>query len=180
VLIAPGTRAVLPTIASRCQRLAFAPLSVDALRTILRHKGIADADQRAARPGVHTVTAALADVPGDDDDVARLIHGLTLRQKNEAQGDRLQLAADIGRDRAAVETLLDGAERRVAEALRERIRRGEATGGVAPDVRGLDEVVALEGIAAARSDLAGNGAVQLVVERLLLGTPPSLLAGGRR
>jgi DNA polymerase III delta' subunit len=180
VLIAPGARAVLPTIASRCQRLAFSPLTADAVRTILRHKGVADADARAARPGVTSVAAALADEAGDDDAVARLITGITLRQTNDALGDRLQLAADIGRDRATVEALLRQAELRLAAALRTRVELVGATAGLGADANGLDEVSALEGIAAARGDLAGNGAVQLVVERLLLGAPPSILAGGRR
>jgi DNA polymerase-3 subunit delta' len=191
ILIAPGARALLPTIASRCQRQSFSPLSPDALRTILRARGVADADVRAARPGVTSVTAALADDADNDDGVARLIGGLARRERNDALADRLQLAADIGRDRAEVEGLLRGAEQRLAARLRQRVvaAGGENGGGTATGATGdpgggqdapLDELTALEGIATARADLAGNGAVQLVVERLLLGTPPSLLARGRR
>jgi DNA polymerase-3 subunit delta' len=180
ILIVPGLRTVLPTIASRCQRLQFSPLSPDAIRTILRKRGVADADARAARPGATSVALALQDDSGDDDAVTRLLGALTMRQRNEQQATRLQLAADLGRDRGDVEAVLSAAEKRLAAALRERTRNGDPTGGTGADGNGLDEVIALEGIAAARADLGGNGAVQLVVERLLLGTPPSILSGGRR
>ena len=180
VLLVPGLRAVLPTIASRCQRLQFSPLSPEALHTILRQRGVADASARAARPGVTSVAAALQDTAGDDDAVGRLLGALTMRQRNEAMADRLQLAADLGRDRGDVEALLSAAEKRLAAALRERTSLGDPTGGTGDDASGLDEVVALEGIAAARVDLQGNVGVQLAVERLLLGTPPSILSGGRR
>jgi DNA polymerase III delta' subunit len=182
VLLVPGVRTVLPTIASRCQRLQFSPLSQDALRTILRQRGVADADARAARPGVTSVAAALQDPAGEDDVVQRLLGALVMRQRNEAMADRLQLAADLGRDRGDVGALLSAAETRLAAALRERARRGDPGGGGTTDTneKNLDELVALEGIAAARADLAGNVGVQLAVERLLLGTPPSILSGGRR
>jgi DNA polymerase-3 subunit delta' len=175
VLLVPGTRAVLPTIASRCQRVVFAPLAPDAVRAILRARGVADADARAARPGVASIPAALADVAEADDAVGRLLHGLAHRGRDETLRERLQLAESIGRDRLEVEALLRAAEQRLAARLRERIATGGAEDGLGPGPDGLDEVVALEGLTAARADLLGNGAVQLVVEKLLLGTPPSIL-----
>jgi DNA polymerase-3 subunit delta' len=178
VLLVPGTRAVLPTIASRCQRIAFSPLSPDALRAILRAHGVADADARAARPGVASVQAALAEVADVDDAVGRLLAGLALRRRDDRLRDRLELAEAIGRDRLEVEALLRAAEQRLALRLRARLIGGRADvggAGGADGLDGLEEVEALEGLAAARADLQGNGAVQLVIEKLLLGTPPSIL-----
>lgn len=171
LLLVPGVRAVLPTIASRCLRLMFNPLDEAALATILRQLQVPDADVRAqrARLGASSVPAVLeGDVGGDAaaPAVERLIAGLTLRANNADLGERLQIAEALGRDRLEVEAVLRGAERVLAASLRQR-------SGVVSTA--FDELTALEGIARARADLRGNGAVQLVVERLLCGTPPSSL-----
>ncbi len=178
VLIVPGLRSVLPTIASRCQRLIFAPLTPTAVATILETKGIADAKARASRPGVTSVSAALRDLDDDDDNTERLLRGLAQRQRDDALAERLQLAADLGRDRADVEALLTRAERQLAARMRARVQRGDARASRDGSADELDELVALEGIAAARQDLGRNASVQLAVERLLLASPPTLLGRG--
>lgn len=173
LLLVPGVRAVLPTIASRCLRLMFSPLDEAALLAILRQLQVPDAEVRAARArlGASSVPAVLeGDVGGDvvGPAVERLLLGLTLRQNAAGLGERLQIAEALGRDRLEVEGVLRAAERHLAASV--RLRQGS------PPASGeLDEVTALEGIARARADLRGNGAVQLVVEKLLCGAPPSIL-----
>jgi DNA polymerase-3 subunit delta' len=171
ILLAPGVRAVLPTIGSRCLRLAFSPLDESALRTILQRLGVADADARAARArqGVASVPAALDD--GENavaTAVAALRHGLWLKQRGESLGERLQIAEGLGKDRLEVEAVITATERALAGALRQR------SGAPAVPTE-LDEVTGLDALAQARADLRRNGAVQLVVERLLCGTAPSVL-----
>lgn len=181
ILLVPNARAVLPTIASRCLRLSFAPLAPAALERILTKKGVVDATARA-HGGAWSVPDALAgssaaggSAGGDDDGghLERLLGALALRQRAAQGGDgdlneRLEAAAALGRDRAEVDALLARCARHLARSLRARHLEGLATSDV-------DELSALEGIFAARRDLQMNGAVQLVVERLLLGTPPSVL-----
>jgi DNA polymerase III subunit delta' len=171
ILLVPGVRSVLPTIGSRCLRLAFSPLDEAALRTILQRLGVADADARAARAreGVAAVPAALDD--GENavaTAVAALRHGLWLKQRGEALGERLQIAEGLGKDRLEVEAVVTATERTLAGALRQR-------GGAAAVACELDAVTALDALAQARADLRRNGAVQLVVERLLCGAAPSVL-----
>ena len=173
LLLVPGVRAVLPTISSRCLRLMFSPLDETSLAIILRRLQVADADARAARArfGASSVPAVLeGDGVGDTANavVDDLLHGLALRVRGEGLGERLQTAEALGKDRLEVEGVLRAAERQLAASLRRR------QGLLAP-VGELDEVVALEGIARARADLRSNGAVQLVIERLLCGAPPSIL-----
>jgi len=171
LLLVPGVRAVLPTISSRCLRLMFSPLDEAALATILRRLQVADADVRAARPGVSSVPAALEGEAGGESVapvVESLLAGLALRLRGEGLGERLQIAESLGKDRLEVEGVLRATERQLAASLRRRQGQPAAAGT-------LDEVVALEGIARARADLRSNGAVQLVVERLLCGVPPSIL-----
>jgi hypothetical protein len=98
-----------------------------------------------------------------------LIAALALRQKNRDLQERLEAAAALGRDRAEVDALLARVEKQLGASLRARHLEGLAGAG------DVDEVGALEGVLAARRDLTRNGAVQLVVERLLLGAPPSIL-----
>jgi hypothetical protein len=151
----------------------FSPLDEPALLSILRQLQVPDAEVRAARArlGASSVPAVLeGDVSGDvvGPAVERLLLGLTLRQNAAGLGERLAIAEALGRDRLEVESVLRAAERHLAVSVRLR------QGGV-PASGELDEVAALEGIARARADLRGNGAVQLVVEKLLCGTPPSIL-----
>jgi DNA polymerase-3 subunit delta' len=167
ILLVPGVRAVLPTIASRCLRLAFAPLDERAVTTILSHLGAQDAVDRARR-GDGSVRAALDDGAGGlGAAVDALRHGLWLKQRGEHLGERLQIAESLGKDRLEVEAVLAAVERTLAVALRQR-------GGVLVP-QALDEVTSLDALAQARADLRKNGAVQLVVERLLCGAAPSVL-----
>lgn len=170
ILLVPNVRAVLPTIASRCLRLTFAPLAPAALEKILVKKGVADAAVRA-RAGASSVVEAVSNEDVVDEPTQRLLSALLLRQQNQDLQERLDAAAALGRDRAEVDALLARAERRLGRALRARHLEGLAIEGG----NDIDEVSALEGIVAARADLQKNGAVQLVVERLLLGAPPSIL-----
>ncbi len=153
ILLVPNVRAVLPTIASRCLRLGFAPLSQQDRQTIQNR-----------RPG----KAVPAPDAGVVDGVGRLVSALLLHQRAQGLGERLETAAALGRDRAEVDALLALAERQLAADLRARHLEGLAHSD-------LDELAALEGLFHARHDLAMNGAVQLVIERLLLGASPSLL-----
>jgi hypothetical protein len=100
--------------------------------------------------------------------VAALRHGLWLKQRGEALGERLQIAEGLGKDRLEVEAVITATERALAGTLRQR-------GGVAAATSELDEVTGLDALAQARADLRRNGAVQLVVERLLCGAAPSVL-----
>jgi DNA polymerase-3 subunit delta' len=173
VLVLPGLRSVLPTIGSRCLRLAFSPLGESALRTILRQNGVVDADERAARAGVASVRAAMDD--GDSAIAApvdAVLAGLLLKQRERDVGERMRIAESLGKDRLEVEAVLVAAERTLATSFRQR-------GGVAAGNDVIDEVIALDALAQAKHDLRGNGAVQLVVERLLLGRAPSILEQAR-
>jgi DNA polymerase-3 subunit delta' len=167
ILIVPGVRAVLPTIASRCSRLAFSPLDERALATILSHLGVQDAVDRARR-GDGSVRAALDDGAGGlGAAVDAVRHGLWLKQRGEHLGERLQIAESLGKDRLEVEAVLVAVERSLAAALRQR--------GGALQPQALDELTSLDALAQARADLRKNGAVQLVIERLLCGAAPSVL-----
>ncbi len=185
ILLVPNARAVLPTIASRCLRLTFSPLAPAALEKILLKKGLADATARAhggawsvvdALAGSAAAAGGAADDAGDKAALERLMGALALRQRAAAGGnagdngllERLEAAAALGRDRAEVDALLARCAKQLARSLRARHLEGLALGD-------LDELIALEGIFAARRDLQMNGAVQLVVERLLLGAPASIL-----
>jgi DNA polymerase-3 subunit delta' len=167
MLLVPGVRAVLPTIASRCSRLVFSPLDERALGTILAGLGVPDASERARR-GETSVRAALDDgVGGLAGAVDALRHGLLLKQQGEGLGERLQIAESLGKDRLEVEAVLVAVERSLAVALRQR--------GGSRQPQALDEVTCLDALAQARTDLRKNGAVQLVVERLMCGAAPSVL-----
>ena len=151
ILLVPNARSVLPTIASRCLRLTFAPLSPQAQQAIQSRKAV-----------------VVGDAAEDHEGVDRLVSALLLLQRREGLLERLETAAALGRDRAEVDALLAQAERRLAKDLRARHLEGLPHSD-------LDELPALEGVFHARRDLAMNGAVQLVVERLLLGAPGSIL-----
>jgi DNA polymerase-3 subunit delta' len=170
VLLVPNIRAVLPTIASRCLRLRFAPLAPEALEAILVQRGITDAGARA-RGGASSVVDALADDDNVDANALadRLIGAIAQREQGVGLGDRLELAASLGKDRGEVDVVLAAALRKLKKSL--RARHLEGLGGV-----DVDEVSALEAIWGARLDLQKNGAVQLVLEQLLLGAPPTVFA----
>ena len=181
ILLVPGVRAVLPTISSRCLRLAFAPLGEDALRTILHRLEIPDADARAARAqlGLSSVPAVLDDGDGVvGEGVDRLLFGLAQRLRPDSLGERLELAASLGRDRLELDQLLVAAMRKLAAGLRER--GGVDSQDTATSASAVDDVAMLDGLLKARRDLQGNGAAQLVLERLLLANPPDVLSEHRR
>jgi DNA polymerase-3 subunit delta' len=154
ILLVPNARAVLPTIASRCLRLSFAPLS--------------PADQQKIEAKKQAGGVGVVVVPAGSEGMERLMSALLLRQRGEGLGERLETAAALGRDRAEVDALLALAEKKLARDQRARHLEGLPHSD-------LDELPALEGLFHARRDLAMNGAVQLVVERLLLGAPASIL-----
>lgn len=172
ILLVPNARAVLPTIASRCLRLTFSPLAPATVEAILVARGVADAKARAFGHA-SVADAAAASVDEDSAGVDRLVAALALRERNEDLAERLEAAAALGRDRAEVDGLLSRAEKRLGRALRARVVDGLSG-------ENLDELRALEGILAARRDLQKNGAVQLVIEKLLLAPPPSILELGGR
>ena len=171
ILIVPGARAVLPTIGSRCLRLAFSPLTEPSLAAILRRLQVPDADARAARAreGACSVPAVMDDGDGSLRPAAeRLRAGLLLKQLGRDLGERLRVAEALGKDRLEVEAVILAAERMLASSMRAR-------GGAPAEGAELDEVKALDGLSQARQDLRSNGAVQLVLERLLCAAAPSVL-----
>jgi DNA polymerase-3 subunit delta' len=171
ILIVPGARAVLPTIGSRCLRLAFSPLTEASLATILRRLQVPDADLRAARAreGASSVPAVMDDGEGSLRPAAEQVRGgLLLKQLGQDLGERLRVAESLGKDRLEVEAVIQATERSLITSLRAR-------GGAPAPARELDEVLALDALAQARKDLRTNGNVQLVIDRLLCGTAPSVL-----
>jgi hypothetical protein len=98
----------------------------------------------------------------------RLRAGLLLKQLGRDLGERLRVAEALGKDRLEVEAVILAAERMLASSMRAR-------GGAPPEGAELDEVKALDGLSQARQDLRSNGAVQLVLERLLCAAAPSVL-----
>jgi len=176
ILLVPGVRAVLPTIGSRCLRLAFSPLTEDVLRRVLRTLAVPDADARAARArdGVTSVPAALDDGGGTTAEaVSALTLALTHKQADTELGLRLRTAEGMGKDKLEVDAALKATMQALATSLRQ-------SGGDVVVPGGLDAVGALDALWQAREDLAGNGAVQLVLERLLCGAAPSVLEAERR
>ena len=155
ILLVPNARSMLATIASRCLRLTFAPLSPQALHIIESRRVVGTGPPG---PVVNEM----------NEGVNRLVAALLLRQRHAGLLERLESAAALGRDRAEVDALLALTQKRLAKDLRARHLEGLPHSD-------LDELSALEGVFRARRELASNGAVQLVIERLLLGAPSSIL-----
>ena len=175
VLLAPHERAVLPTIASRCMRVAFAPLSERAVREILTARGATDAGERARR--AHgSVARALALDPAQEADSAAG-HGAlwdALVGRDGAGGtmaERLDAAEALGKERSDVEAALASFEARVAHCA-----RASAAGSSSPlpwhAARAL-----LERVARTRGAIAHNASVQLALEELLLVAGPAERSG---
>ena len=149
VLLVPHERTVLPTIASRCLRLSFAPLAVDDVAAVLRGQGVADADVRA-RLSEGSVARALAVDPAARDAGGPLLR--TLLEGTAAE--RLDFAEALGKERSDVDAALSELERLLAQAMRGADWRRAAS--------------TLERVHAARDAIAHNASVQLCLEELLL------------
>ena len=166
LLLVPGERAVLPTIASRCLRLTFNPLAPTALMAVLRRLQVPDAEVRA-RSGATSVPDALRQGGMSTPLAERLLTVLTeLTASDGGTLDRLDVAEALGKDRLEVDGVLAQVERDLGHRLRRRY-------GPAPveTPLGGDEEALLHAVARAREHLTMNGAVQLVLEELLLSTP---------
>jgi DNA polymerase III subunit delta' len=165
VLTAPHERSVLPTIASRCMRLSFAPLLPAVIERLLAARGIAGAKARAeladgSMQGALALEGHEGGLERTEELLAPLLEGGT--------GERLDAAEALGRDRQEVDRALDALERLLATRLREGVR---TDGGLAATERGRRRVVAiLEAIAAARTALRENASVPLTLEHLFLST----------
>jgi DNA polymerase-3 subunit delta' len=161
VLVAPHERAVLPTIASRCQRITFAPLADEVIAALLRQHGADRVDERArlADGSIGHALSLELDAEGDAElpTLKRALLAGTLTERMDA-------AESLGRDRREVESALVGLQRALAIDLRRAARE--------PSPRGRDArgrlVSALESIATARAWLAENSNVQLTLEELFL------------
>lgn len=157
VLIAPHERSLLPTVSSRCGRLRFNPLPVDALESILTREGFADAGARAARAdgslhvarGLHAQESAEA--------VEELLEGLLAPRST----DRLQAIEEIGRDRQDLEDLLLRVERLAGQRLR-------ATAEGRSDEPTRPWLKLLEAMRDTRDGMEVNGHVQIALEELFL------------
>lgn len=163
VLTAPHERAVLPTIASRCMRLAFAPLPGSVLEELLRRRGVEDAGERA-RLADGSMGQALA-LEGGDQSVERA-EALLDPLLQGSPGERMDAAEGLGRDRREVDRTLDAMARLLATRLREGVRTSVGPASTEPGRRHLMRV--LEAIAEAQGALQENAHVQLTLERLFL------------
>ncbi len=163
VLTAPQERAVLRTIASRCQRLWFAPLSRDDVERVLVARGATDAAGRAALAD-GSVTAALALDPTEAHEARARAIDLVARLDTGSIHERMDAAESLGKERVDVDAVLATVERVLAAAVRAAHGHGASDVAIDPG-RGH---ALLEGVAAAREALAMNGAVQLTLEELFL------------
>jgi DNA polymerase-3 subunit delta' len=154
ILVVPHERTVLPTIASRCLRLAFAPLSEADVARVLRGQGVADAEVRA-RHAEGSVARALAWDPAASGAAgAELLRVLTAGTSAE----RMDAAEALGKERSDVDGALLDLERHIAAEM----RRAD---GALPWHRAAP---LLEAIHETRQAIAQNANVQLTLEELLL------------
>ncbi|MCC7070487.1 MAG: hypothetical protein IT383_04135 [Deltaproteobacteria bacterium] len=166
VLLAPHERAVLPTIASRCMRLAFAPLAERALREILTARGAPDAGERARR-AQGSAARAIALEPADDG--AKGSGGGALWDAlvggdgaGGTMSERLDAAEALGKERSDVDAALTAFEAQVT-----RCARASAAGAASPLPWGHARAL-LDRVARARGAIAHNASVQLALEELVL------------
>lgn len=170
VLVVPHERTVLSTIASRCLRLAFAPLSSNDVATVLRGLGKDDAEaQERARRAEGSVARALAvDLSAPDAAGDALLRVLLEGSASE----RLDAAESLGKERSDVDVALADLQRLLATTLRR-----DAAGDVAP-VPWRRARALLEAVHETRLAIAQNASVQLCLEELLL-APTGGDVGGR-
>jgi len=181
ILVAPHERAVLPTIASRCMRLVFAPLAESEVLTVLEGLGKLDAHERARRArGSVTRALAIEALPERNAELKAgaeptgALGGILWSALVGADGAggtsaaRLDAAEAAGKERGDVDLALAGLQDRLAEAA-----RVSAAGGAGP----LSWRVALgllDRVQATRVAIGKNASIQLALEELLLTRDPAL------
>lgn len=159
ILLAPGERAVLPTIASRCQRLLFSPLSDAALTTLLEQQG-ADVTAERLQLAQGSLTRAL----DAEDETQALVEWLE-RIDGASRARRVDIIDALGKDRASVRAVLSGCSTVLMQSVRARLSHAETR--VLPErpIRVLHQV--LEALTDAVRALDRHANVQLTVENLL-------------
>ncbi|OGQ13367.1 MAG: hypothetical protein A2138_12985, partial [Deltaproteobacteria bacterium RBG_16_71_12] len=174
ILLAPHERAVLPTIASRCLRLSFAPLAERDVRAILTSLGAADADERARRARGSVARALALDLEGATDAAATTAAVLweALVGADGIGGStaaRLEAAEAAGKERGDVEHALSRLEDRLADCAR------QGAGGAVVPMPWRRARDLLDRVGRTRGAIAQNASIQLALEELLLAPG---LAGG--
>ncbi|HEY4223303.1 MAG TPA: DNA polymerase III subunit delta' [Myxococcota bacterium] len=155
ILVAPHVRTVLPTIASRCLRLAFAPLSEEDVLAVLTALAVSDAALRAKASQGSVARALAADPSAPPGAGAALLHALL----GGSPAAKMDMAEALGKERSDVDAALADVEQRLAGRMRgDDWRRA---------------ITLLERVADARAAIAGNAAVQLCLEELLLSGAPA-------
>jgi DNA polymerase-3 subunit delta' len=163
VLLTPHARAVLPTIASRCQRVLFGPLEPAEVEAVLRREGAENAAERARAAGGSAGAALAADV--ETASASERLEGVLEALRQGSVSARMDAAESLGKDRAEVDRTLGAAERELGALLRTQVAQ-EPAGASGPSSRRLRG--ALEEIQQARRFIAENANVQLTLEELLL------------
>ncbi|MCP4500247.1 MAG: DNA polymerase III subunit delta' [Deltaproteobacteria bacterium] len=165
ILLVPHIRSVLPTIASRCQRVLFQPLDEQSIVHILQAKGIERAEERAAKAEGSVARAVEIDLDerqGREAQVEELFEELL----TSSTGERLDAIERLGRDRIEVDALLSIWEDNLARALRLH-SRGEAVAFPA-SLHSRNAMVTLEAMRETRTAISRNAHVQLALEELFL------------
>lgn len=164
ILTAPHERAVLPTIASRCQRITFGPLPEAIVRAVLERLGVGDAAERA-----NLANGSVADALRlDPKFVTEATEETSLLRVllSGSTGARLDAAEALGKDRGEVDRALVHVQRHLAIELR------QLAAASATDLEALGErrrrAELLRAIEEARGALRNNAQVQLTLESLLL------------
>ncbi|MFZ9888536.1 MAG: ATP-binding protein, partial [Myxococcota bacterium] len=164
VLTAPHERAVLPTIASRCQRITFSPLPEAIVRAVLERLGLVDAAARAALANGSVADALrldpkLVEENADDFPLLKVLAG-------GSTGARLDAAEALGKDRGEVDRALVHAQRQLAKDLRDFVAAAPADAEAVAERRHRAQL--LTALEEARGALRNNAQVQLTLESLLL------------
>ncbi len=171
VLIAPGPRALLDTLRSRCQIVRFAPLSPEVIAALLAQRSGESVEvwQQAAERAEGSVRRAEALRGEELEERRELCRAYLDAVRSSRQVEMLDLAADMSRDRQATAGLLD----ELARLLHEEVcsagragerRRTEAWGHAFDLVRDAERA------------LRGNAVAQLTLEALAVRLHPLLNA----
>lgn len=163
ILLAPHERAVLPTIASRCLRLTFAPLAEGDVRAILTAKGDAEAGERARR-AQGSVARALALDPKTGSGAGKALWEALVGAGGGggSASARLDAAESAGKERSDVDQALGGLEDRLLAAARASAR-GQPTELTWHAAQAL-----LDRVGDTRAAIVKNASIQLALEELLL------------
>jgi DNA polymerase III subunit delta' len=175
VLIVPHERTVLPTIASRCLRLAFAPLSAEQIAAVLAGRGLTDAPLRARLASGSVGRALELDAASLEPNAPRAGERLARVLLEGTAAERLDAAEALGKERSDVDGALADLERVLAGALRHDAGAATEAGAELPPVGWRRAGALLEAVHEARRAIAQNANVQLCLEDLLLtrSLPPS-------